>query len=107
MASQEGYRRAKDLLRQHFGSEQKIATAYMDKVFGWPVIKAEDVKALQEFALFLRGCCNVMAEIRCMEELNIPSNMRNVIMKWPYRLRDRWRSTACELQERQGYRATW
>ena len=26
MASQEGYRRAKDLLRQHFGSEQKIAT---------------------------------------------------------------------------------
>lgn len=48
-----------------------------------------------------------MAEIQCMEELNIPSNMKNVIMKWPYRLRDSWRSTVCELQERRGHRATF
>ena len=68
----------------------------MDKAFGWPVIKAEDVQALQEFALFLRGCCNAMTEIQYMEELNIPSQMRHVIMKLPYKLRERWRSTACD-----------
>ena len=28
-------------------------------------------------------------------------------MKWPYKLRERWRSTACEIQERRGYRATF
>ncbi|KAI2661518.1 Gag polyprotein [Labeo rohita] len=107
MVPQQGYQKAKGLLKEHFGSEQKIASAYMDKIFGWPVIKTEDVQALQEFALFLRGCCNVMAEIQYMEELNIPSNMKHVIMRWPYKLRERWRSTACELQERRGLRATF
>lgn len=56
----------------------------MDKVFAWPVVKAEDVQSLSEFALFLSGCCNAMTEIHCMEELNILSNMRNVIIKWSY-----------------------
>ncbi|KAK0146738.1 hypothetical protein N1851_013945 [Merluccius polli] len=97
MIPQQGYQTAK----------YRIATAYMDKAFGWPVIKAEDVQALQEFALFLRGCCNAMTEIQYMEELNIPSHMRHVIMKLPYKLRERWRSTACDIQERRGYRATF
>lgn len=49
----QGYQRAKDLLKEHFGNEHKIATAYMDKSFAWSVIKSEDVKAL---LAFLRGC---------------------------------------------------
>ena len=48
-----------------------------------------------------------MSEIQYMEELNVPSHMRQVIMKWPYKLRERWRSTACDIQERRGFRATF
>lgn len=107
MAPQQGYQRAKGLLKEHFGNEHQIATAYMEKVFTWPIIKSEDIQALQDFALFLRGCCNAMSEICYMEELNIPSHMRQVIMKWPYKLRERWRTMVCELQERQGFRATF
>ena len=103
---QQGYQRAKGLLKEHFGNEQKIATAYMDKAFGWPVIKTEDVQALQEYALFLRGCCNAMTEIQYMDEMNIPTNMRRVIMKCPYKLRERWRSAAYDI-ERRGCRATF
>ena len=44
--------------------------------------------------------------VQYMEELNVPSHMRQVIMKWPYKLRERWRSTACDIQERRGFRAT-
>lgn len=90
MTPQQGYQRAKSLIKEHFANEHRIATAYMDKVLGWPVVKAEDVKALQELALFLRGCCNAMTEIQYMEELNIPSNMRLVVMKWPYKLREKF-----------------
>ena len=107
MTPQQGYERAKELLIEHFGNEYTIATAYMDKAFGWPAIKTDDVKALQEFALFLRGCCNAMMEIQYMEEMDIPSNMRQVMMKWPYKLRERWRAKAFGIQEQQGYRATF
>lgn len=103
MTPQQGYQRAKGLLKEHFGSEHRIATACMNKAFGWPVIKSRGCSGT---ALFLRGCCYAMTEIQYMEELNIPSNMTRVIMKRPYKLREKWRST-CEIQERRGYRATF
>lgn len=101
----QGYQRAKDLLKEHFGNEHKIATAYMDKAFAWSVIKSEDVEALQAFSLFLRGCCTAMEHLTYMEEMNVASNMKTILLKLPYRLRDKWRSRACQLQEQRGHRA--
>lgn len=43
-----GYIKAKALLQEHFGNEQKIASAYMEKALSWTPIKSEDVKALQD-----------------------------------------------------------
>lgn len=101
-----GYVRAKVLLQEHFGNEQKVASAYMNKALSWPQIKTEDVDALQEYTLFLRGCSNVMNEVQYMCDLDIPSNMMIIIKKMPYRLRDKWR-TVCELQERSNCRASF
>lgn len=70
----------------------------MNKALTWPQIKAEDVNALQEYSLFLRGCGNVMEEVQYMHELDMPANMMMVIKKLPYRLRYKWRSVACDLQ---------
>lgn len=51
MAADRGYHKAKALLEQHFGNEQRIASAYLDKALLWPIIKAEDVKALQAYVI--------------------------------------------------------
>lgn len=102
-----GYTRAKTLLKEHFGNEQKIAAAYLDKALSWPSIKTEDVRALQEYSLFLRGCCNAMQDVQYLHDLDMSSNMINIIRKLPYKLRDRWRSYACDLQEQQQRRATF
>lgn len=68
-----GYAKAKTLLKEQFGNEQKITSAYMDKALSWPPIKAEDVKALQDYSLFLRGCCNTteghMLSVQCLAGL--------------------------------------
>ena len=103
--SDHGYWRAKTLLKEQFGNEQKVAFCYMDKALSWPTIKTEDVKALQDYGLFLRGCCNAMEDVQYLHDLDVPSNMLNIIMKLPYKFRDKWRSQACELQERQQRRA--
>ncbi len=53
-----GYERAKALLKEHYGDEFKICSAYMKKALEWPAIKAEDSEALQVFTLLLRSYCN-------------------------------------------------
>lgn len=107
MMPERGYALAKSLLHEHFGNEFKIATSYIEKALAWPSVKSEDVKALQAYSLFLRNCCNVMSELQHMQELDMPSNMRMVMTKLPYKFRERWRTTAHELLERQHRRAVF
>lgn len=64
----------------------------MEKALGWPLVKSEDITALQAFLLFLRFCCNAMEDVSYMSEMNMPSNMRAIILKLRYKLREKWRS---------------
>lgn len=99
MSSDRGYHEARKLLQKQYGDELKIANAYMDKALRWPHIKSEDGKALNAYALFLIGCRNTMDDIEFMEEMDNPTNMRVVISKLPYKMREKWRITAFEINE--------
>nr|XP_057925588.1 uncharacterized protein LOC131127575 isoform X1 [Doryrhamphus excisus]XP_057925589.1 uncharacterized protein LOC131127575 isoform X1 [Doryrhamphus excisus] len=79
----------------------------MEKILNWTPVKSEDVKALQSFSLFLRGCSNLTEQFMYMKELDLPSNMRSIILKLPYKLREKWRNVACDLLERRGQRAVF
>ncbi|XP_076853974.1 uncharacterized protein LOC143509288 [Brachyhypopomus gauderio] len=46
-----------------------------------------------------------MEDLQYLEEMNVPSNLRLMMMKLPYKMRERWRAVACDLQERRGTRA--
>jgi len=72
----------------------------MEKPLGWPMIRYEDTTALQDYALF----CNAMADLQYMQELDMPTNMRAVI-KLSFKLREKWRTAACEIMEGQKRRA--
>ncbi len=67
------------MLKQYFGNDHAVSAAYMEKVLQWPMVKGEDVTALQDYAVFLQGCCNAMSEIQYLQELNMPANMRTVV----------------------------
>lgn len=95
------------MLQEHFGKEQRVASAYMNKAISWPQIKAEEVNALQEYSLFLRGCGNVMEEVQYMYDLDMPTNMMTITKKLPYKFRDKWRTVVCELQERRNCRVSF
>ena len=101
MSSDTGYEKAKALLQEHYGDEFKICSAYLKKALEWPVIKIEDAKALQAFVLFLRSCCNAMQEMKYSQEINLSSSLKVLIMKLPYKFRERWRSFVCEFQDKQ------
>ena len=105
MDHQRGFREAKMLLHKHFGHEMKIATAYLEKALSWNHLKAEDGRALHAYGIFLRECYNVMQDIEFLMELETPSNMRAIVAKLPFKLRDKWRSAACALLDRTKQRA--
>lgn len=100
MAPERGYAVAKELLQKHFGNQYKIASVYMEKALAWQTIKYEGVKTLQAYSLFLRGCCDVMEELQYMQELDMPVNIRAIVSKLPFRMREQWRTIAqTELSE--------
>ena len=60
---------------------------------------------LQAYSLFLRGCCNAMKDVYNLCDLNTSANMLSIIKKLPYKLRDKWRTAAYDIQEKCGRRA--
>lgn len=95
----QGYLRAKRLLHEHFGNEYNLSTDYVKKVLNWQGIKSEVPKTLNDFALYLRACCNVMAKLDYMDELNTASTLRAIVLKLPYKLRDKWQTKVQEKLE--------
>ena len=104
MDPDQGYPEAKRLLKERFGDKYKISVAYIDKALNWPTIKSDDTKALESYALFLTSCINAMSDLDYLDEMENAANMRTIIAKLPYRLRERFRSVAIDIQKRQGRR---
>ncbi len=66
----------------------KIAAVYMERAMTWPMMRVDDINALQSFSIFLRDCCNVMEDLQHIEEMNVPFNLRLIMMKLSYKLRE-------------------
>ena len=98
MQPDKGYAEAKRLLKKRFGDDYRIATAYIDKALSWPSIKVEDPEALKGFSVFLSGCLNAMDTMEYMEEIDHTTNMKAILAKLPYRIKEKWRVKACDLQ---------
>lgn len=100
MQPHRGLQEAMRLLQIQYGNEIQIASAYMDKALQWPQIKPEDGKLLSSFPLFLTSCCNAMEDIDYLDEMDNPVKIRILTSKLPYKIREKWRAHAFELQEK-------
>lgn len=97
-------REALELLKPSFKSIlaiKKLTVAYMEKVLAWPAGETEYVCLLQSYALFLCGCINAIHDLQDMSGLDMSANLKVVISKPPFKLRARFRSTACDIREKQ------
>ncbi|KAK3745816.1 hypothetical protein QZH41_005679 [Actinostola sp. cb2023] len=99
MNTDDGYARARELLKSRYGQPFKIATAYIDKVLKTPLIKAEDARALQRYSVLLASCENTLTKIGYASKIDSPDTLRKIIEKLPFSLRDRWRATADDINE--------
>ena len=87
-----GYKSAIKMLNREFGDERVIATAYLEKLRQFKEIKNEDAKALRKFAFFLLSCANMMSSVSPLNQLNSSYEIKQIVMKLPFKMRDRWRT---------------
>lgn len=83
-----GFAKAKQMFKEYFGDDYKIAEAYIKEVLDWQTIKPEDGEALQSFSLFLTGCFNMMADVSYMEDLDNSASIKALANKLPYKLKE-------------------
>lgn len=57
--------------------------------------------------LFLQSCYNTMSEINFVDELENAANMKIIVSKLPFKMRDNWRMTVCDIQEAESRRASF
>ena len=95
----DGYSKAKEMLKKKYGDRYQIAEAYVTKAVEWPVVKADDASALSSLSLFPIECCNVLNDLNYISELDNTQNIKTILLKLPFRLRDRWRIKVDQIME--------
>lgn len=99
MSAEKGYAEDKRFLEHNFGDKIKLTNEYMEKALDWRNIKPEDGKVLSKYTLFFRVWCDLSQTLQDMEELSLFSNLRLLVSKLPFKLRERWRLTAFDILE--------
>lgn len=56
MDPEQGYRAILREFQDRYGDPNVIAQEYVKKALGWPEIKADNAKALDDFAIFMKEC---------------------------------------------------
>ena len=88
-----------DAIANHYGNKFRIAEAYLKKAQDLAIIKAEDTSGLTSYSLFLLEYYNTMEGLDYAEELDHTYNIKALVAKLPYKLRERWRAVSSEIQE--------
>ena len=92
------YNNARSLLHRYYGNEVILAQKYLDKLDQWPNIKSEDAKALDEFALCLTTCLNMLPNNSYLNQLNTWKEIKTLVMKLPFDMRKTFRNKAAAMQ---------
>ena len=102
MNPEQGYLRAKELLKERFGNFYTILDSWVAKITDRPVIRPNDATALQDYADELQSCIETLRAMGKLSELNNQRSLVTVVSKLPVYLQNRWRSQAVDIRRKEG-----
>ena len=56
------------------------------------------MKGLDDFAIFLQECLYAVTCVDAAKVLDYSDNLKNLVMKLPYTIQERWRNTAYDMK---------
>jgi hypothetical protein len=98
--SKEAYQWALKVLEERYGDSDVVVNAYIQKALNWPIIKADNPKSLDEFAIFLLECEHAVQNVESIRVLEYTDNFRKIVSKLPYNMHDKWRSVVQDKKDR-------
>ena len=90
MQPNEGYKRAKELLKERFGNDYTISETWVNKVTEGSSIGPHDKRALRDFADDLKTCKETLMAMGYIHEVNTQRVLVKIVEKLPVYLRNRW-----------------
>ena len=97
----EGYTLARTLLKDTYGDDEAIASAWLDKILKRPKLKA--LKDVRTYANDLKTCRETLNTMQYLNELETRGNLRAIAEKLPDHIYDRWVKTNYSIKEREGH----
>ena len=99
MNAEDGYREARRLLKERYGQDYKIASAYIDRVTTGPPIRAERVDDLRKFSILITSCKNALKDIGYLRRINNPDVLKKIVDRLPFDMKRKWRDIADDISE--------
>jgi hypothetical protein len=100
MEPNEGYIRAKRLLKERFGNEYLITESWVRKVTAGNSFKAADCERLFEHSAELNNCVVTLKAMGKLNEINSQTNLLKITERLPVYLQNRWRKEARDIRLR-------
>ena len=79
MNPNDGYRRAKELLQERFGTPYAITETWIGHVTNKQTIKPNERQRLMDFAYELRSCTDTLRAMGITAEINAQSSLVKII----------------------------
>ncbi|XP_046339933.2 uncharacterized protein LOC124121032 [Haliotis rufescens] len=102
LEASQGYQKAWQELDERYGNEDAIASAIVKKALGWPNVKVDNPKSMDEYAIFLQECENAVSSITAVKILEYPDNIRRLVMKLPFHCHEKWRNIVISIRDSGG-----
>ncbi|XP_068712764.1 uncharacterized protein [Montipora foliosa] len=99
MNTEDGYREARRLLKERYGQDHKIASAYVDQVTTGPRIRAERVDDLRKFSILITSCKNALKDIGYLRRINNPDILKKIVDRLPFDMKRKWCDIADDIFE--------
>ena len=103
MNPSEGYKKAMQILKDRFESNDSISQAWISKVTNGPIIKgtdkAADQEQLRDLTDDMQNCFCILQSIHILNEIDHQSGLLKIIERLPSTLRFRWRKLVTDLKK--------
>ncbi|XP_013395337.1 uncharacterized protein LOC106162568 [Lingula anatina] len=96
---EDGYKKAKALLKERFGSAYTITETWVKKITTGSAIKANDVTKLRDFADELRTCAETLEAMGNSSELSTQSSLVKITERLPGYLEHKWKQEVRKIRK--------
>ena len=102
MRPEEGYTKARELLRERFGNDYRISETWVRKLTEGPRILPGEHKGIQRLADDLQSCTLALSAMNKLDEIDTKRSLSLIVKRLPNYQQGKWRSKAVSILDKTG-----